>query len=145
MFCAGMPLLLRECMKINAFKEVSGKVTLAGTGAAKGNSQGMKKIEAVLQQSKLNDVQHALQEVGIDMMTVSEVKGFSPQNRHVETYRSIDLTVDYLPKIKIDLVVGEDKALQALQVVVRCARKGKAGDEKVFISDIKEAECLVET
>jgi nitrogen regulatory protein P-II 1 len=103
----------------------------------------MKKIEAILQQSKFNEVQNGLQKIGVDVMTVCEVKGFGPQARHVETYRSQDHTVDFLPKIKIDLVVMEQQAEQVLKVIINCAQKGKAGDDKVFISDIKEAAYMV--
>lgn len=103
----------------------------------------MKKIEAILQNSKLNEVRCALQEIGVDVMTVSEVKGFGPQSRHVETYRSNDHTIDYLPKVKIDVVVMEQQADQTLQVIVNCARKGKTAGDQVFISDIKEAGYLV--
>ncbi|HEX9046094.1 MAG TPA: P-II family nitrogen regulator [Verrucomicrobiae bacterium] len=103
----------------------------------------MKKIEAILQQSKLNEIQTALQEIGIDEMTVSEVKGFGLQNRHVETFRSRERMVDYLPKVKIDLVLMEPKAEQALKIIVDCARKGKLGDDKVFVSDIRDAACMV--
>ena len=103
----------------------------------------MKKIEAILQHSKLNEVQSALQKIGVDLMTVCEVKGFAPQNRHVETYRSRQHTVDFLPRIRIDLVVMEQKAEQALQVLINCAKKGKMDDEKVFISDVKDAGCMV--
>jgi nitrogen regulatory protein PII len=103
----------------------------------------MKKIEAILQQSKLNEVQAALQEIGVEVMTVSEVRGFGPRNRHVETYRGSQHTVNFLPKIKIDLVVVEQKSEEALQVIVNCARKGKLDDDKVFISDVRDAGCMV--
>ena len=103
----------------------------------------MKKIEAILQHSKLKDVQNGLQDMGIVTMTVSEVKGFGPQCKHVETYRSQEHTVEFLPKIKIDLVVMEQKAEEALKVIVNCVRKGSVGDDKVFISDIKEAAFMV--
>ena len=99
----------------------------------------MKKIEAILQRSKLDEVQHALQEVGIEGMTVCEVKGFGRQNKHTETYRGRDYTVDFLPKIKIDVVVMEQNAEQALEVIINSARIGKIGDDKVFISDVKDA------
>jgi nitrogen regulatory protein P-II 1 len=102
----------------------------------------MKKIEAILQKSKLDEVQHALQEVGIEGMSVCEVKGFGRQNRHRETYRGSDYTVDFLPKIKIDLVVMEQNAVQALKVISNFARTGKIGDDKVFISDVTDAGCL---
>ena len=103
----------------------------------------MKKIEAILQHSKFSEVQHALLEIGVDLMTVCEVKGFSPQSRHVETYRSQDHTVDYLPKIKIDLVVMEQKAEQVLKLILDCANSGKLGGDRVFISDVRDAGCAV--
>jgi len=103
----------------------------------------MKKIEAIIQLSKLDAVQHALQEIGVDGMTVCEVKGFGRQNRHTETYRGTEYTVDFLPRIKIDLVVVEQNAEQALKVIIKSAKTGKIGEDKVFISDVKEAGCAM--
>ena len=103
----------------------------------------MKKIEAIIQLSKLGAVQHALQEIGVDGMTVCEVKGFGRQNRHTESYRGTEYTVDFLPRIKIDLVVVEQNAEQALKVIIKSAKTGKIGEDKVFISDVKEASCAL--
>ena len=103
----------------------------------------MKKIEAIIQLSKLDAVQHALQEIGVDGMTVCEVKGFGRQNRHTETYRGTEYTVDFLPRIKIDLVVVEQNAEQALKVIIQSAKTGKIGEDKVFISDVNEATCAL--
>jgi nitrogen regulatory protein P-II 1 len=99
----------------------------------------MKKIEAVIQLSKLEEVQDALGEMGIDGMTVCEVKGFGRQNRHTEAYRGSEYTVDFLPKIKIDLVVVDQNVEQAVNAIIKSAKTGKIGDDKVLISDVEEA------
>ena len=102
----------------------------------------MKKIEAIIKPFKLEEVQDALEEIGIDGMTVSEVKGYGRQNRHTEIYRSGEYTLDFLPKLKIDLVVGDQYAERAVNAIIKSSRTGKIRDEQVFISDIKEAVCL---
>ena len=99
----------------------------------------MKKIEAVIELSKLDEVQDALEEIGIDGMTVCEVRGFGRQNRHTETYRGREYTVDFLPKVKIDLVVVDQKAEQAVKVIIESAKVGKMGNAKVLISEVAEA------
>ena len=99
----------------------------------------MKKIEAIIKPFRLEEVQDALGEIGIDGMTVCEVKGFGRQNRHTETYRGSEYTVDFLPKIKIDLVVVDQNAERAVKAIIQSARTGKIGDGKVFISDVEEA------
>jgi len=76
-------------------------------------------------------------------MTVCEVKGFGRQNRHTETYRGSEYTVDFLPKVKIDLVVVDQNAGRAVEVIIKSARTGKIGDDKVFISDVEEARCAL--
>ena len=103
--------------------------------------KSMKKIEAIIQLSKLNEVQNALEEIGIDGMTACEVKGFGRQNRHTEIYRSGEYTVDFLPKIRIDLVVADQNAEQALKVIIKSTKTGKIGDDKVFILNVEEAGC----
>ncbi len=105
----------------------------------------MKKIEAVIQLSKLDEVQDALEEFGIDGMTVYEVKGFGRQNRHTETYRSSEYTVDFLPKIKIDFVVLDQNAEQVVKVIIESAKGGKMGNAKVLISDVEEVSCVLAT
>ncbi len=99
----------------------------------------MKKIEAIIQRSKLDEVQDALGEIGIDGMTVCEVKGFGRQNRHTETYRSGEYTLDFLPKLRIDFVVGDQNAESAVNAILKSAGTGKMGGDKVLISDVKEA------
>ena len=99
----------------------------------------MKKIEAVIKPFKLEEVKDALQELGIEGMTVSEVRGFGRQKGHTEIFRGNEYTVDFLPKIKLDLVVTNQLADQAVAVIVKAARTGKIGDGKVFVSVIEEA------
>ena len=103
----------------------------------------MKKIEAIIQRSKLDEVQDALGEIGIDGMTVCEVKGYGRQNRHTETYRSGEYTLDFLPKLRIDLVVGDQNAESAVNAIIKSAGTGKMGNDKVLISDVKEAGCAL--
>jgi len=103
----------------------------------------MKKIEAIIQRSKLDEVQDALGEIGIDGMTVCEVKGFGRQNRHTETYRSGEYTLDFLPKLRIDLVVGDQNAERAVNAIIKSAGTGKMGEDRVLISDVKEAGCAM--
>jgi nitrogen regulatory protein PII len=99
----------------------------------------MKKIEAIIKPFKLEEVKDALGEIGIEGMTVSEVKGFGRQKGHTEIYRGSEYTVDFLPKIKIELVLGDDRADAAVSAIVKSAKTGKIGDGKVFISDVTEA------
>lgn len=99
----------------------------------------MKKIEAIIKPFKLEEVKDALSEVGIEGMTVSEVKGFGRQKGHTEIYRGSEYTVDFLPKIKLEIVVGDEKAEEAVAAIVKAARTGKIGDGKVFVSAIEEA------
>ena len=99
----------------------------------------MKKIEAILKPFKLEEVKDALAEVGIEGMTVSEVKGFGRQKGHTEIYRGSEYTMDFLPKIKIELVVPDDRADYAIAAVVHSARTGKIGDGKIFVTSIEQA------
>jgi len=99
----------------------------------------MKKIEAIIKPFKLEEVKDALAELGIEGMTVSEVKGFGRQRGHTEIYRGSEYTVDFLPKIKIEVVVGDDKLDGALGGIVKSARTGKIGDGKVFVSGVEQA------
>jgi nitrogen regulatory protein P-II 1 len=99
----------------------------------------MKKIEAIIKPFKLEEVKDALGEVGIEGMTVIEVKGFGRQKGHTEIYRGSEYTVDFLPKIKIELVVADSMVEKAANTIVKAAKTGKIGDGKVFISEIKEA------
>ena len=99
----------------------------------------MKKIEAIIKPFKLEEVKDALGEVGIEGMTVSEVKGFGRQKGHTEIYRGSEYTVDFLPKIKIELVVADGRVDSAVQAIVKSAKTGKIGDGKVFVSQVDEA------
>jgi nitrogen regulatory protein P-II 1 len=99
----------------------------------------MKKIEAIIKPFKLEEVKDALHDVGIEGMTVSEVKGFGRQKGHTEIYRGSEYTVDFLPKIKIELVVADNKVVAATQAVVKAAKTGKIGDGKIFVSHVEES------
>ena len=99
----------------------------------------MKKIEAIIKPFKLEDVKDALAEVGVEGMTVSEVKGFGRQKGHTEIYRGSEYTVDFLPKIKIELVIADAQAAPAVAAIVKAARTGKIGDGKVFVSPVENA------
>lgn len=99
----------------------------------------MKKIEAYIRPSKLDDVKGALAEVGITGMSVSEVKGFGRQKGHTEIYRGAEYRVDFLPKIKIELVVPDDISDRAVEAIVRAAKTGQIGDGKIFIATVEEA------
>ena len=99
----------------------------------------MKKIEAIIKPFKLEEVKDALHEIGVAGMTVSEVKGFGRQKGHTEIYRGSEYTVDFLPKIKIELLVGDEKASEAVTAIIKAAKTGKIGDGKIFVSPVEEA------
>jgi nitrogen regulatory protein P-II 1 len=99
----------------------------------------MKKIEAIVKPFKLEEVKDALSELGIEGMTVIEVKGFGRQKGHTEIYRGSEYTVDFLPKIKIEVVLSDDQAEEAVAAIVKAARTGKIGDGKIFVSNIDSA------
>ena len=99
----------------------------------------MKKIDAIIKPFKLEEVKEALAEVGIDGMTVTEVKGFGRQRGHTEIYRGSEYTVDFLPKIKLEIVVSNGQLDNAVAAIVKAAKTGKIGDGKVFVSDVEEA------
>ena len=99
----------------------------------------MKKIEAVIKPFKIEEVKAALSEMGIAGMTVTEVKGFGRQKGHTEIYRGSEYTVDFLPKIKIEVVVADDKYADAVDAIIRSARTGKIGDGKIFVIPIEQA------
>jgi nitrogen regulatory protein PII len=99
----------------------------------------MKKIEAIIKPFKLEDVKEALSSLGVEGMTVSEVKGFGRQKGHTEIYRGSEYTVDFLPKIKIEVVLADNQVTPAVDAIVKAARTGKIGDGKVFVSAIENA------
>jgi nitrogen regulatory protein P-II 1 len=99
----------------------------------------MKKIDAIIKPFKLEEVKDALGEIGIEGMTVIEVKGFGRQKGHTEIYRGSEYTVDFLPKIKIELVVADGQAEAAVAAIAKSAKTGKIGDGKIFVSKVEEA------
>ncbi len=96
----------------------------------------MKRVEAVIKPFKLDEVREALSEVGITGMTVTEVKGFGRQKGHTELYRGAEYVVDFLPKVRIDVVVADEKVDLCIEAITRAARTGNIGDGKVFVSDV---------
>ena len=116
--------LRKACGAVNAI--VKGLVT-------------MKKIEAIIQPSRFEAVKSALQEVGVEGMTVSEVRGHGRQKGHTEVYRGSEYTVDLLPKVKIEMVVSQALADAAIQAILRAAKTGKIGDGKIFVTNVDEA------
>ncbi len=99
----------------------------------------MKKIEAIIKPFKLDEVKEALQELGIQGLCVTEVKGFGRQKGHTELYRGAEYVVDFLPKIKIEMVVTDSQIEQAIQAIIKSAKTGKIGDGKIFVSEISQA------
>ena len=99
----------------------------------------MKKIEAVIKPFKLDEVKEALQEVGLQGITVLEAKGFGRQKGHTELYRGAEYVVDFLPKVKIELVVDDDMAERAVDAILQAAHTGRIGDGKIFIIPVEEA------
>ncbi len=98
----------------------------------------MKKIEAIIKPFKLEEVKDALSEIGIEGMTVSEVKGFGRQKGHTEIYRGSEYKVDFLPKIKIEIVLPDNRVEAAVAAIVGAAKTGKIGDGKVFVANVEE-------
>jgi nitrogen regulatory protein P-II 1 len=99
----------------------------------------MKKIEAIIKPFKLDEVKEALQEVGLQGITVTEAKGFGRQKGHTELYRGAEYVVDFLPKVKIEIVLADDMADKAIDAIRRAAQTGRIGDGKIFVSNIEEA------
>jgi nitrogen regulatory protein P-II 1 len=119
---------------------------LPGTGFAvlfqntflSGKEMAMKKIEAIIKPFKLDEVKEALSKVGVRGMTVSEIKGFGRQKGHTELYRGAEYVVDFLPKIKIEILVEDGKALEVAETIIAAARTGHIGDGKIFILPVEE-------
>ncbi len=99
----------------------------------------MKKVEAIIKPFKLEEVKEALATLGVEGMTVSEVKGFGRQKGHTEIYRGSEYTVDFLPKIKLEIVLADGQVDQAVAAIIKAAKTGKIGDGKVFVSSIENA------
>ena len=99
----------------------------------------MKKIEAIIKPFKLDEVKEALQEVGVQGLSVIEVKGFGRQKGHTELYRGAEYVVDFLPKVKVEVVLGDDMVDRAVDAIRKAAQTGRIGDGKIFVSNIEEA------
>jgi nitrogen regulatory protein PII len=98
----------------------------------------MKKIEAVVKPFKLDEVREALSEIGVTGLTVTEVKGFGRQKGHTELYRGAEYVVDFLPKVKVEVVVADKLVEQAIEAIVKTARTGKIGDGKIFVTTVEQ-------
>lgn len=99
----------------------------------------MKKIEAVIRHFKLEDVKNALSEHGTAGMTITEVRGFGRQKGHTETYRGTEYAVDFVPKVKVEIVVGDDQAQGVIDTILKTAQTGQIGDGKIFVSELTES------
>jgi nitrogen regulatory protein P-II 1 len=98
----------------------------------------MKKIEAIIRHFKLEDVKTALTEQGVAGMTITEVRGFGRQKGHTETYRGTEYAVDFVPKVKLEVVVADDKLQQVVDTILRTAQTGQIGDGKIFVSELRD-------
>ncbi|MFO1310540.1 MAG: P-II family nitrogen regulator [Burkholderiales bacterium] len=98
----------------------------------------MKKIEAVVKPFKLDEVREALSELGVTGLTVTEVKGFGRQKGHTELYRGAEYVVDFLPKVKVEVILPDDLAERAIEAIVKAARTGKIGDGKIFVTPVEQ-------
>ena len=99
----------------------------------------MKKIEAVIKPFKLDEVKEALQEIGVQGLSVLEAKGFGRQKGHTELYRGAEYVVDFLPKVKIEVVIADDMLEEVVKAIIDAAKTGKIGDGKIFVSDVQQA------
>ena len=110
------------------------------SGATKGvKGEAMKKIEAIIKPFKLDEVKEALQEAGLQGITVTEAKGFGRQKGHTELYRGAEYVVDFLPKVKIEVVLADEMLEKAIDAIRRAAQTGRIGDGKIFVSNVEEA------
>ena len=116
-----------------------GGMTVACKGMASPNERAMKKIEAIIKPFKLDEVKEALQDVGIQGITVTEAKGFGRQKGHTELYRGAEYVVDFLPKVKLEVVLEDQLVERAVEAIEQAARTGRIGDGKIFVSAIEEA------
>lgn len=109
-----------------------------GEGGILTKEGNMKKIEAIIKPFKLDEVKNALTKIGVQGMTVTEVKGFGRQKGHTEVYRGAEYKIDFLPKVKIELITSEEIVTQVVETIERAAKTGKIGDGKIFISPVEE-------
>jgi len=98
----------------------------------------MKKIEAIIKPFKLDEVREALSEIGVSGLTVTEVKGFGRQKGHTELYRGAEYVVDFLPKVKVEVILGDAMVERAIEAIVKAARTGKIGDGKIFVTNVEQ-------
>ncbi len=98
----------------------------------------MKKIEAIIKPFKLDEVKAALNDVGVQGMTISEVKGYGRQKGHKETYRGTEYTIEFIPKVKIEVAVSDQQAQRVIETIMRTAKTGSIGDGKIFVADLRE-------
>jgi nitrogen regulatory protein P-II 1 len=98
----------------------------------------MKKIEAIIRHFKLDDVKNTLTEQGVAGMTITEVRGFGRQKGHTETYRGTEYAVDFVPKVKLEIVIGDDQLRSVVEAILRTAQTGQIGDGKIFVSDLRD-------
>jgi nitrogen regulatory protein P-II 1 len=112
---------------------------LAFAGESRGDEDAMKKIEAIIKPFKLDEVKESLQEVGVQGITVTEAKGFGRQKGHTELYRGAEYVVDFLPKVKIEVVIADDMVERAVEAIRKAAQTGRIGDGKIFVSSVEEA------
>jgi nitrogen regulatory protein P-II 1 len=129
-----------------AYGTVLAKTDARGAGvrgqcrfASDGRCEGMKKIEAIIKPFKLDEVKEALQEIGLQGITVTEAKGFGRQKGHTELYRGAEYVVDFLPKVKLELVLGDGMVEKAIDAIIGSAKTGRIGDGKIFVSNVEEA------
>jgi nitrogen regulatory protein P-II 1 len=118
---------------------VAGPHAACDTAALVTREPAMKKIEAVIKPFKLDEVKESLHEVGLQGITVLEAKGFGRQKGHTELYRGAEYVVDFLPKVKIEVVCNDDLVERAVEAIVNAARTGRIGDGKIFVTDVLEA------
>jgi nitrogen regulatory protein P-II 1 len=109
------------------------------SGRSNARETSVKKIEAIIKPFKLDEVKEALQEVGLQGITVTEAKGFGRQKGHAELYRGAEYIVDFLPKVKIEIVISDDLVEKAIEAIRRAAQTGRIGDGKIFVSNVEEA------
>lgn len=137
-------------LRVQCIKESASCVNIIGVGGCLAfqllegvalflTLEGMKRIEAIIKPFKLDDVKDSLGEVGVDGMTVLEVRGFGRQKGHTEIYRGSEYTVDFLPKIKIEIIVADDRCEATCAAIVKSAKTGKIGDGKVFVTSVDSA------
>ena len=119
--------------------DLTGRTEPLAVAAVAFGSEWMKKIEAVIKPFKLDEVKEALQDMGVQGMTVLEAKGYGRQKGHTELYRGAEYVVDFLPKVKIEIVLGDEMVEKAIEAIRRAAQTGRIGDGKIFVSNIEEA------